>query len=66
MTRKLAAAALAVTAALALTACGNEPQESNRGISESTEHLSDGRTVTCLALKNGYAGGLSCDWDNAR
>lgn len=41
---------------------GNE----NTRLTEVHQVLSDGRTVTCLKYKNGYAGGLSCDWANAR
>ncbi len=28
--------------------------------------LPDGRTVTCVVYKQGYAGGISCDWEGAR
>lgn len=65
MNRRLAAVLL-LAAALVLTGCGNAPDEEAQGVRESTQRLSDGRTVTCLVYKGGYAGGLSCDWDNAR
>lgn len=35
-------------------------------LKENVYTLSDGRTVTCLALLGPYQGGLTCDWDNAR
>lgn len=29
-------------------------------------NLPDGRVVTCVIWKFGRAGGMSCDWDNAK
>lgn len=67
--------ALAVLALLALggatlTGClptneGHDPTSSSSVLYEYRQPLGDGRTVTCLALRSGYAGGLSCDWDSA-
>lgn len=37
----------------------------DRMLKENTYTLSDGRTVTCLALLGPRQGGLTCDWDNA-
>src|SRR5207344_3019717 len=56
---------------LLLAACGGAPPGQGGGvgdsgttayISEQDIHLKDGRIVTCLIYKQGYAGGLSCDW----
>lgn len=66
MIRKLAVAAL-IAATVGLVACSPaDPASDSDRIRETTERLSDGRTVTCLAYKSGYAGGLSCDWEGAR
>jgi hypothetical protein len=49
-------------------AAGDDEGETNVDrIYENHVQMDDGRTVTCLSLayQNG-AGGLSCDWDNAR
>ena len=35
-------------------------------LKENRYELSDGRTVTCLALLGPRQGGLSCDWTNAK
>ena len=71
----LVATALALS--LTLTGCGvtpasgsdtSAPTQPDRitGIL-SAQHvtLADGRTVTCIILGAGAAGGLSCDWVNA-
>ena len=60
------AGSLAVTAAV-LTGCGSPNEQGNEtsaweDIREHRVELSDGRTVTCIAWKQGYAGGLQCDW----
>lgn len=31
-----------------------------------TVKLPDGRSVVCVSWKGGYAGGVSCDWSNAK
>lgn len=61
---------LAVSGVLLLTGCAsgavdtktNEPST----LYETEITLSDGRTVTCITYKDGYAGGTSCDWDRAK
>lgn len=68
-TTRLAAVVLAC--GVGLTACGSPQDEDKQKFYDTTldeQHhkLSDGRTVTCITYKHGYAGGLSCDWDNAR
>ncbi|MFJ6532468.1 hypothetical protein [Microbacterium sp. NPDC091662] len=69
--RRLAGAVAAAAVALALVGCGpargvEDAGESSGRIYQSTERLADGRSVTCLVYKSGYAGGLSCDWAGAR
>lgn len=66
MKRKMmAVAALCV---LLLTGCGVADAETGEstGLEQNTIELKDGRQVTCVVYKAGYAGGLSCDWDNAK
>ena len=63
------AGSLAVTAAV-LTGCSSPNEQGNgtsawEDIREHRVELSDGRTVTCIAWKRGYAGGLQCDWVGA-
>lgn len=44
---------------------GSHPANASNGV--ATYKLPDGRTVTCIKWDGGsYAGGLSCDWENAR
>lgn len=48
-----------------------EAQEANSHyasvtVKESTHTLSNGKTVTCLVYAGVRAGGLSCDWTNAK
>ncbi|UGS26354.1 hypothetical protein K8F61_17265 [Microbacterium resistens] len=43
---------------------GDAGQRSSK-LYERTISLTDGRTVTCITYRSGYAGGLSCDWDGA-
>lgn len=64
---------LAFAAVMIITSCatpGNEVrlQEGNDStrLTEVHQVLSDGRTVTCLKYRYGNAGGLSCDWANAK
>lgn len=65
MKRTIAAIALV---ALALTGCGVDEQGNKRmdGLKENRVNLTDGRTVTCVVYRGGYAGGLSCDWEGAK
>lgn len=53
---------------LLLTGCGVADTETgvSTGLEQNTISLKDGRQVTCVVYKAGYAGGLSCDWDNAK
>jgi hypothetical protein len=61
-----------VLAAATLTGCatsGNTDearQNDNEigGVRTSYVELPDGRTVLCVSNKQGYAGGLSCDWES--
>lgn len=68
---KRAVTALA-TVLLTLTLAGCEAPTGaterirDNSVFEKTAELSDGRTVTCVAMKLGYAGGLSCDWGGAK
>ena len=66
----IAASLVVATALLTLTGCSAPVVEGATGeegyaLSENALRLSDGRTVTCVVYKAGYAGGLSCDWDGA-
>jgi len=57
--------ALAVVAVFALAACGNDPAKpdtSPGGYFNVTTVNVNGRQIPCVTWKNGYAGGLSCDW----
>lgn len=58
---KRSAAGLAALALL-LTGCASGEETNDGTVRERSVELSDGRTVTCLTYKVGYAGGLSCDW----
>lgn len=67
MTRIIAVVALAL---LILTGCGGNDPANPSTESSGTYRIVDvnakGRSVTCISWKNGYAGGLSCDWAGAR
>jgi len=73
-----AAVAGAALLALALTGCAGGPSgagnggstdpELNAQLTPSTHYsfvqeLQDGRKVLCVWAKDGYGGGLSCDWE---
>lgn len=63
------AGSLAVVAAV-LTGCSSTSDQGDgtsawESIREHRVELSDGRTITCIAWKRGYAGGLQCDWVGA-
>lgn len=64
--KRLAAASAALAVVVSLTACGGVGSPTGANLREKQAHLSDGRTVTCIAYKRVNAGGLSCDWENAR
>lgn len=53
---------LIVVMAFVLSGCGGSLNSSNSNLTERTIVLNDGRTITCVTYKQGYAGGLSCDW----
>lgn len=74
---KFVSVATVVVAATLLVGCADggsstttapkEPANNRSGatISQTYVELEDGRTVLCLTSKEGYSGGISCDWDNA-
>lgn len=75
MKRKLAAVALALAAALGLTACEDGTKTTPQGHNPERMEvvavpLTNGRTVECVYLGFGFgnasSGGPSCDWNNAR
>jgi hypothetical protein len=59
----------AAAAALLLTACGSghdaEGHERPRTVQPHYVDLPDGRRVLCVWEKQGYGGGVSCDWGKA-
>lgn len=63
-------ATLAIIGILALTGCATGNPDASTGESthlhEQHIKLNDERTVVCVTYKNGYAGGLSCDWMAAK
>ena len=72
-------AGIAAVTVVSLAACSGGPsggtttQPVDKGagsysssLSERIIKLKDGRVVTCVIYEGGYAGGLSCDWDNAK
>lgn len=62
----LAGAVLAATA-LALTGCADPNTERiGTGLYETQLTLNNGNTITCIKYLVGNAGGLSCDWENAK
>lgn len=64
MTKRITAAAGAIALALTLTACGAENWDSSHEKNLTPKVVTvDGREVTCILYKSGYAGGLSCDWE---
>jgi len=74
--RTLSVAAGAILVTLGLTGCsagsangGSTDPEINAQLTPSTHYsfvqeLQDGRKVLCVWAKDGYGGGLSCDWDS--
>lgn len=70
MKSRIATLAVALTLTLpTLAACGNDPKEPNGKPSGTFGVVTvnvDGRDVRCVTWKNGYAGGLDCDWEAGR
>lgn len=68
--KRLALAASLSTVAVLVAACGDNSAGESGPLPESikthTVNLPDGRNVLCVFEKDGYGGGLSCDWSNAR
>jgi hypothetical protein len=67
-------AVVTAAALLTLTGCGYADNSNDKSATEGTHGnfatsnvtLLDGREVTCVTWKLMNAGGVSCDWDNAR
>lgn len=70
MKKKLVAGVLAVGVLLGTAGCATGAPDAETGkattLYEQPITLSDGRTVTCVVHSDGYQGGLSCDWSNAK
>lgn len=79
--KKKTTALLAIAAALTLGGCAAVPATGSgadsTGVSDPSSNVSydhweqhvdleDGRTVVCVTFKQGYGGGLSCDWAGAK
>jgi hypothetical protein len=62
----LARVVFVVALVLGLVGCSANDADDGSAGRISWVQLPDGREVLCVAWKSGYAGGLSCDWDNAR
>lgn len=68
--RKILAVGAAVLVAVSLAGCGaSEPESAESGKQRTTEtnytfyqKLPNGERVLCVWAKDGYGGGLSCDW----
>lgn len=64
--------AIAASAALALgtlAGCGNDPDKPSGKPSGKFGVVTvnvDGRDVRCVTWKDGYGGGLDCDWEAGR
>lgn len=61
---KLRALFFTGVAVAVLAGCGSSPPSDER-LYEKPVHLTDGRVVVCVVYKDGYKGGVSCDWENA-
>lgn len=62
--RALAIPVLAVIAVITV-ACGNDPAAPSSqptGTYRVTNVTVNGHSIPCITWKDGYAGGLSCDW----
>jgi uncharacterized lipoprotein YehR (DUF1307 family) len=79
--QQISALLLAFVTMIGLSACGESEKTSTQGGQVEAEQkgfdtgkylwtgdkkLPDGRTVSCVVYAAGYAGGLSCDWANAK
>lgn len=68
-TRRTTAAAVLATTALLLAGCSGTDAQGNSTPPDVRPHyvaLPDGRSVLCVWEMSDYAGGLSCDWANAK
>lgn len=70
--RKITAIIMGVALAFSLAACaapedGGAVTEGGMGNAPYTnvfvQTMPDGREITCIFAKQGYGGGLSCDWN---
>lgn len=50
---------------LVLSGCTQKNRSGPDNYVAEVVELPDGRSVICVSWKRNYAGGLSCDWDNA-
>lgn len=67
MTKRIAAAAAAIAAVLALTACGTGGGDSTHESDLTPQVITvNGREVTCVTYPTGYVGGIDCDWEGSR
>lgn len=79
--QKISTLLLVFVTMIGLSACGapektstqvSQPEEVQKSFDSGSylkigfKKLPDGRTVTCVVYQQGYAGGLSCDWANAK
>lgn len=63
--RKMILATIVVLASASiLSGCADKTGEPI-DVTERVVELNDGREVPCVYFRSGYAGGISCDWDNA-
>lgn len=58
--------AITLLAMLTLSGCSSEQQGDRATPVPHIVKLADGRAVTCIVFKSGYAGGMSCDWDDTK
>ena len=67
MTKRIAAATVAIAATIMLTACGAEYRYSTRETNLTPQVVTvDGREVTCVTYPSGSVGGIDCDWEGSR
>ena len=48
------------------TSAPDRPSKVSSSLKEQHVDLEDGRTVVCVTFRQGYGGGLSCDWAGAK
>ncbi|WP_291378881.1 hypothetical protein [Demequina sp.] len=64
--KKLIASIAVLITVVTLTGCREEPSPTDvQGLYADTITLPDGRTVTCVHMRSGVAGAITCDWNNA-